>query len=105
MHCWKYVKGTQDLHLKIWPNLRLSNSLQHYTDATWADYVVTCISWKSTEAELNALADGVQESQWIKLLVEEICNEDLQPSTFHIKKQGLAKKNKAFWFKLKDQTS
>ncbi|KNZ54851.1 hypothetical protein VP01_2833g2, partial [Puccinia sorghi] len=95
-------------------------SIQHYTDATWADDVETRLSrsgsicfWKhcpiawnskkqhnialsSTEAELNALADGVQENQWIKFLVEELWEESLDPTTFHVDNQGLVEKIKNF---------
>jgi hypothetical protein len=38
----------------------------------------------------------VQENQWIKFLVEELWNESLDPSTFHIDNQGLAEKIKNF---------
>ncbi|KNZ57661.1 hypothetical protein VP01_2104g1 [Puccinia sorghi] len=54
------------------------------------------IALSSTEAELNALSDGVQENQWIKFLVEELWNEKLNPSTFHIDNRGLAEKIKNF---------
>lgn len=120
IHCWKYVKGTKQLHLKLSPVTDPANSIKHYTDATWADDLETRISrsgsicfWKqcpiawnskrqrnialsSTEAELNALSDGVQENQWIKFLVEELWNEKLNPSTFHIDNRGLAEKIKNF---------
>ncbi|KNZ55648.1 hypothetical protein VP01_2623g5 [Puccinia sorghi] len=81
--------------------------LQHFTDATWADDLETCLSqsgsicfwnacpvaWNSkkqknitlssTEAELNALSEGFQENQWIKFLAKELWNEKFQPSNFH----------------------
>ena len=50
----------------------------------------------STEAEMNALADGVQENQWVKFLVEELWNKTLEPSTFHVDNQGLVEKIKNF---------
>ncbi|KNZ46847.1 hypothetical protein VP01_68g8 [Puccinia sorghi] len=121
VHSWKYVKGTRHLHLKLRPNPEdNSNSLQHYTDATWTDDLETRLSrsgsicfWKScpvawnskkqknitlssTEAEMNALSDGVQENQWIKYLVEELWNEKLQPTSFHIDNKGLLEKIKQF---------
>jgi hypothetical protein len=95
VHFCKYVKGTRHLHLTLRPtDLETPNSIQHFTDATWADNLETRLSrsgsicfWKScpvawsskkqcnitlslTEAEMNALLDGVQENQWIKFLVE-----------------------------------
>jgi hypothetical protein len=50
----------------------------------------------STEAERNALSNGVQENQWIKFLVEELWNEKLESSQFHIDNQGLLEKLKNF---------
>lgn len=50
----------------------------------------------STEAELNALSDGVQENQWIKYLIEELWNDKIKPSQFHIDNQGLLEKLKNF---------
>ncbi|KNZ48386.1 hypothetical protein VP01_5704g2 [Puccinia sorghi] len=47
---------------------------------------------ESMSAELNALSDGVQENQWIKFLVEELWNEKLQPTNFHVDNQGLIEK-------------
>ncbi|KNZ56357.1 hypothetical protein VP01_2422g1 [Puccinia sorghi] len=121
LHCWKYLQGTKHLQLTLRPNkLDSSNSLQHYTDATWADDLETRLSrsgsicfWKecpmawnskkqrnitlsSTEAEMNALSDGVQENQWIKFLAEELWNESLQPSNFHVDNRGLIEKIEHF---------
>ncbi|KNZ50964.1 hypothetical protein VP01_4151g4 [Puccinia sorghi] len=42
--------------------------------------------------EMNALSDGVQENQWIKCLAEELWNEPLQPSNFHVDNCGLIEK-------------
>ncbi|KNZ56494.1 hypothetical protein VP01_238g1 [Puccinia sorghi] len=106
------------------------NTIKHYTDATWADDLETHLSrsgsiffWKacpvawnskkpkniitmsSTEAELNALSDGVQENQWIKFLVEELWDKKLNPTEFHIKNQGLLEKLKNLWIKFKNKTS
>lgn len=50
----------------------------------------------STKAELNALSDGVQENKWIKFLVEELWNEGINPTQFHIDNQGLLEKLKNF---------
>ncbi|KAI7965997.1 hypothetical protein MJO29_001745 [Puccinia striiformis f. sp. tritici] len=121
IHCWKYLAGTIDLTLTLRPNPDdNSNAVQHYTDATWADDLETRLSrsgsicfWKacpiawnskkqrnitlsSTEAELNALSDGVQESLWIKFLIEELWDAKLDPSKFHIDNQGLLEKIKNF---------
>jgi hypothetical protein len=42
VHCWKYVKGTRHLHLILQPtDLETPNSIQHFTDATWADNLET----------------------------------------------------------------
>jgi hypothetical protein len=117
MHVWKYICGTRHLRLSLRPNPNdVSNSIQHFTDATWADDLETRLSrsgsicfWKecpiawnskkqrnitlsSTEAELNALSDGVQENLWIKFLAEELWNEKLNPSTFHVDNKGLVEK-------------
>ncbi|KNZ46165.1 hypothetical protein VP01_74g8 [Puccinia sorghi] len=121
IHCWKYLAGTIDFALKLKPDpLDDSNTLKHFTDATWADDLETRLSrsgsicfWKacpvawnskkqrnitmsSTEAELNALSDGVQENKWIKFLVEELWNEGINPTQFHIDNQGLLEKLKNF---------
>ncbi|KNZ49526.1 hypothetical protein VP01_495g1 [Puccinia sorghi] len=115
------ILGTRDLRLTLRPNPEdKSNSLQHYTDATWADdlesrlsrsgsicFWKTCpVAWNSkkqrnitlssTEAEMNALSDGVQENQWIKFLVEELWNEKIEPTSFHIDNKGLLEKIKNF---------
>ncbi|KNZ58327.1 hypothetical protein VP01_1951g3 [Puccinia sorghi] len=121
IHCWKYLQGTKNLELTLRPaKLDATQALQHFTDATWADDLETRLSrsgsicfWKacpvawnskkqknitlsSTEAELNALSDGVQENQWIKFLAEELWNEKLQPSNFHVDNQGLIEKIEHF---------
>ncbi|KNZ55812.1 hypothetical protein VP01_2576g7 [Puccinia sorghi] len=121
LHVWKYLKGSKDLILSLRPReTSHKNELEHYTDATCADDLETCLSrsgsicfWKncpitwnskkkknitlsSTEAEMNALADGAQENQWIKFVSEELWNEELEPTTFKIDNQGLAEKIKHF---------
>ncbi|KNZ47546.1 hypothetical protein VP01_6320g1 [Puccinia sorghi] len=121
VHCWKYLAETIQFGLTLQPNPQDdSGSLQHFTDATWADDLENRLSrsgsicfWKacpvawnskkqknitlsSTEAELNALSDGVQENQWIKFLVEERWNEKLQPTHFYVDNQGLIEKLKIF---------
>ncbi|KNZ49524.1 hypothetical protein VP01_4961g2 [Puccinia sorghi] len=105
LHCWKYLKGTIDLKLTLKPDKVDSvNAVKYYTDATWADDLESRLSrsglicfWKacpvswnrknqknitlsSTKAELNALSDSVQESQWITYLIEELWKEKLDPS-------------------------
>jgi hypothetical protein len=35
------------------------------------------------------LSDGAQENLWIKFLAEELWNEKLNPSTFHLDNKGL----------------
>ncbi|KNZ57459.1 hypothetical protein VP01_2152g8 [Puccinia sorghi] len=120
-HVWKYLKGSKELSLTLQPRTSDSKEgLEHYTDATWADDLNTRLSrsgsicfWKncpvawnskkqknitlsSTEAEMNALADGAQENQWIKFVAEELWNEELQPTTFKIDNQGLIEKIKHF---------
>ncbi|KNZ61397.1 hypothetical protein VP01_1405g3 [Puccinia sorghi] len=121
IHCWRYLAGTMDLALKLKPDsLDNSNTLKYFTDATWADDLETRLSrsgsicfWKacpiawnskkqqnitmsSKEAELNALSDGVQENKRIKFLVEELWNEEIKPTKFHIDNQGLLEKLKNF---------
>ncbi|KNZ59743.1 hypothetical protein VP01_166g5 [Puccinia sorghi] len=54
------------------------------------------ISLSSTEAQLNALSNGVQESQWITYLIEELWKEKLNPTDFNIDNQGLLEKIKNF---------
>ncbi|KNZ61852.1 hypothetical protein VP01_134g12 [Puccinia sorghi] len=117
IHCWKYLAGTIDLKLTLRPDPNdTSDTIKHYTDATWADDLETRLSrsgsicfWKacpiswnskkqrnitlsSTEAEMNALSDGVQESQWIKFLIEELYNKDLKPTQFQVDNKGLIDK-------------
>ncbi|KNZ60795.1 hypothetical protein VP01_149g4 [Puccinia sorghi] len=121
LHCWKYLKGTINLKLTLRPDSSdNSNSIKYFTDATWADDLETRLSrsgsicfWKScpvawnskkqknislssTEAELNALSDGVQENQWITYLVEELWKEKLGPTEFNVDNQGLVEKIKNF---------
>jgi hypothetical protein len=121
LHCWKYLKGTIDLKLKIKPNYSHGpNSLQYYTDATWADDHETRVSqsgiigfWKqcpvswiskkqrnitlsSTEAELGSFSDGVQEQLWVKHLIEELWGIKLDPTVFSIDNKGLLEKLKNF---------
>jgi hypothetical protein len=116
IHCWKYLQGTAQLELTLRPSEEAPNSLQYYSDATWADDLETRLSrsgsicfWKncplswgskkqknialsSTEAEMNALSDSVQESQWVKFVVEELWEQPLQPAEFHVDNKGLVEK-------------
>ncbi|KNZ48281.1 hypothetical protein VP01_577g7 [Puccinia sorghi] len=94
---WQYLKGTADLKL----TLRIKEPtelLQIYSDASWGDdpqdrtsqsgYLCflfgSLISWNSckqrsvtyssTEAELNPLVDSFHEGIWLKALLMEIWN-------------------------------
>ncbi|KAH9456857.1 hypothetical protein Pst134EA_033050 [Puccinia striiformis f. sp. tritici] len=121
VHCWKYLAGTLDVKLTLRPDPNDdSNSIKQYTDATWADDLESRLSrsgsicfWKacpiawnskkqrnitlsSTEAEMNALSDGVQENIWIKYLIEELWNTKLKPTEFNIDNKGLLEKIKNF---------
>ncbi|KNZ58533.1 hypothetical protein VP01_1913g5 [Puccinia sorghi] len=121
IHCWRYLAGTADLKLTLRPDPSDdSKTIQHFTDATWADDIETRLSrsgsicfWKScpvawnskkqrnitlssTEAELNALSDGVQENMWIKFLIEELYNDELQPTQFNVDNKGLVDKIENF---------
>ncbi|KNZ53204.1 hypothetical protein VP01_3307g1 [Puccinia sorghi] len=95
LHCWKYVKGTQNLVLRLKPeSSSILDQIQFYTDTTWAEDQETCLLqsgsiafWKScpilwnskkqknitisfTKSKLNALSDGEQENQWLSFLIE-----------------------------------
>jgi hypothetical protein len=121
LHCWKYLKGTKDLGLRLQPNPdALIDRLNFFTDATWAEDLETRLSqsgslafWKecpilwnskkqknitlsSTESEMNALSDGEQESQWLTFLIEELWEKKLAPTLFHIDNKGLLEKLKHF---------
>ncbi|KNZ63499.1 hypothetical protein VP01_1135g2 [Puccinia sorghi] len=97
---WQYLKGT--INLKLTLDIRLpSELLQIYSDASWGDdpkdrtsqsgYVCflfgSIISWNSskqrsityssTEAELNPLVDSFHEGVWLKALLAEIWNIQL----------------------------
>lgn len=121
VHCWKYLKGTQNLGLCLCPNPEeLIDRLNFFTDATWAEDQETRVSqsrslafckecpilWNSkkqknitlssTESELNALSDGKQESQWLTFLIEELWAKKLAPTLFHIDNKGLLEKLKHF---------
>ncbi|KNZ46097.1 hypothetical protein VP01_755g4 [Puccinia sorghi] len=121
LHVWKYLRGTMELKLTLRPDSSAScKNVKYFTDATWADDLESRLSrsgsicfWKScpvawnskkqnnialssTEAELNALSDGVQESQWITYLIEELWKEKLEPSEFNVDNQGLLEKIKNF---------
>ncbi|PLW31332.1 hypothetical protein PCANC_19617 [Puccinia coronata f. sp. avenae] len=68
IHCWKYLQGTAQLELTLRPSEEAPNSLQYYSDAT------------------------VQESQWVKFVVEELWEQPLQPAEFHVDNKGLVEK-------------
>ncbi|KNZ63154.1 hypothetical protein VP01_11807g1, partial [Puccinia sorghi] len=91
VHCWKYVKGTRHLHLKFgsicfWKSFPVA----------WNSKKQRNITLSSTKAEMNALSGGVQENQWIKYLFEELWNEKIHPTSFHIDNKGLLEKIKHF---------
>ncbi|KNZ48428.1 hypothetical protein VP01_567g7 [Puccinia sorghi] len=100
IHCWKYLAGSIDLKLTLRPDPQdSSDTIHHYTDATWAKILRLAslakqrnITLSSTEAELNALSDSVQENQWIKYLIEELYHKELNPTAFHIDNRGLLDK-------------
>ncbi|KNZ58903.1 hypothetical protein VP01_1836g4 [Puccinia sorghi] len=117
IYCCKYLAGMVDMKLTLQPDSRAtSKTIQHFTNATWTDDIETCLSrsgsicffnphpvaWKSkkqrnitlssTEAELNVLYDGVQENLWIKFLIEEIYNKNLNPTQFNVGNKGLINK-------------
>ncbi|KNZ46434.1 hypothetical protein VP01_7267g1, partial [Puccinia sorghi] len=50
------------------------------------------ITLSSTEAELNALSDGVQENLWIRFLIEELYNNTINPTEFNVENKGLLDK-------------
>ncbi|KNZ43751.1 hypothetical protein VP01_9900g1 [Puccinia sorghi] len=110
-----------DLKLKLCPDSSSNcKTVQYFTNATWADNLESRLSrsgsicfWKSrpvvwnskkqnkialssTEAELNAISDGVQESLWITYLIEKLWKEKLEPSEFNVENQGLLEKIKNF---------
>jgi transposase InsO family protein len=115
-HCWKYLQGTAHLKLTLRPNEDGSNALEYFSDATWADDLESRLSrsgticfWKncplawgskkqkniamsSTEAKMNALSDSVQESPWVKFVVEELWDNSLQPTQFNVDNKGLVEK-------------
>ncbi|KNZ60370.1 hypothetical protein VP01_15640g1, partial [Puccinia sorghi] len=69
-------------------------AIQHFTDATWADEIETRLSrsgsicfWKSFPVAWN-----IQENIWIKFLIEELYNENLNPSQFNVNNEGLIHK-------------
>ncbi|KNZ59740.1 hypothetical protein VP01_166g2 [Puccinia sorghi] len=94
---WQYLKGTADLKLSL-SIKEPDNLLQIYSDASWGDdpqdrtsqsgYLCflfgTLISWNSskqrsvtyssTEAELNPLVDLFHEGIWLKAVLTEIWN-------------------------------
>jgi hypothetical protein len=59
---------------------------------SWSSKKQKNITLSSTEAELNALSDGVQENRWISFLIEELWDDKLEPTLFHVDNQGLVEK-------------
>lgn len=114
---WRYLAGIVSLSLTLSQDSTAGDSLHIYTDSTWADdphtrrsqtgYIVfwrsTPIAWKSrkqanitlssTEAELNALTDGAQESLWIQSVIRDLWrNACINPSNFFVDNKGLVDK-------------
>lgn len=120
VHCWKYLKCSIDLALTLCPQKDRPNRLEFFTDATWGSNLHNRTSqsgsicfWKccpilwnskkqknitlsSTESEMNALSDGIQEGQWLCHLIEELWEESPAPSVYHIDNKGLLDKVKNF---------
>ncbi|KNZ64229.1 hypothetical protein VP01_10526g1 [Puccinia sorghi] len=101
---WQYLKGTTDLKLTL--EIKQPNQLlQIYSDASWGDdpqdrtsqsgYLCflfgapiswnsckqRCITYSSTEAELNPLVDAFHKGLWLKALLAEIWNIQLDAAT------------------------
>ncbi|KNZ48139.1 hypothetical protein VP01_5888g1 [Puccinia sorghi] len=109
---WQYLKGT--INLKLTLEIRKpSQLLQIYSDASWGDnpqdrtsqsgYICflfgSIISWNSskqhsvtyssTEAELNPLVDSFHEGIWLKALLAEIWNIQIDAANHLIDNQEL----------------
>ncbi|KAI7962507.1 hypothetical protein MJO28_000601 [Puccinia striiformis f. sp. tritici] len=109
---WQYIRHTQDLKLTL--EIRKPDQLlEIYSDATWGDdptdrtsqsgylcYLFgTLISWNScrqhnvtyssTEAELNPLVDSFHEGTWLKALLSDIWNIQIDAATHFIDDQEL----------------
>ncbi|KAH9443964.1 hypothetical protein Pst134EB_033136 [Puccinia striiformis f. sp. tritici] len=104
---WQYLRHTQDLKLTL-EILKPNQLLEVYSDATWADnptdrtsqsgylcYLFgALVSWNSsrqhnityysTEAELNPLVDSFHEGTWLKALLSDIWNIQLNAATHYI---------------------
>ncbi|KNZ54499.1 hypothetical protein VP01_2930g1 [Puccinia sorghi] len=101
---WQYLKGTADLKLTL-EIKQPDQLLQIYSNASWGDdpqdrtsqsgYLCflfgtlilwnsskqCCITYSSTEAELNPLVDAFHEGIWLKALLAEIWNIQLDAAT------------------------
>ncbi|KNZ59572.1 hypothetical protein VP01_1700g3 [Puccinia sorghi] len=109
---WQYLKGT--INLKLTLEIRKpSQLLEIYSDASWGDdpqdrtsqsgYICflfgSIISWNSskqrsvtyssTEAELNPLVDSFHEGVWLKALLAEIWNIQIDAANHLIDDQEL----------------
>ncbi|KNZ54453.1 hypothetical protein VP01_2942g1 [Puccinia sorghi] len=109
---WQYLKGTIDLKLTL--EIREpSQLLQIYSDASWGDdpqdrtsqsgYICflfgSIIAWNSskqrsvtyssTKAELNPLVDSFHEGVWLKALLAEIWNIQIDAASHLIDNQEL----------------
>ncbi|KNZ43825.1 hypothetical protein VP01_982g3 [Puccinia sorghi] len=101
---WQYLKGTADLKLTLEIS-KPDQLLQIYSDASWGDdpkdrtsqsghlsflfgSIISwnsskqrCVTYSSTEAELNPLVDAFHEGIWLKALLAEIWNIQLDAAT------------------------
>lgn len=101
---WQYLKGTADLKLTL--EIKHPNQLlQIYSDASWGDdpqdrtsqsghlcflfgsliswnsSKQRCVTYSSTEAELNPLVDAFHEGIWLKALLAEMWHIQLDAAT------------------------
>ena len=104
---WQYLRHTKDLKLTL-EIRRPDQLLEIYSDATWGDDPIhrtsqsgylcylfgSLISWNScrqhnvtyssTEAELNPLVDSFHEGSWLKALLSDVWNLQIDAATHYI---------------------
>jgi hypothetical protein len=104
---WQYLRHTKDLKLTL-EIRRPDQLLEIYSDATWGDDPIhrtsqsgylcylfgSLISWNScrqhnvtyssTEAELNPLVDSFHEGSWLKALLYDVWNLQIDAATHYI---------------------
>ncbi|KNZ45087.1 hypothetical protein VP01_84g2 [Puccinia sorghi] len=109
---WQYLKGTMDLKLTL-EIKEPAELLNIYSDASWGDdpqdrtsqsgYVCflfgsiiswnsskqRCVTYSSTEAELNPLVDSFHEGIWLKALLAEIWNIQMDAANHLIDNEEL----------------